>query len=589
MNVIILAADAEDNLSENSAPRCLSQFVGNVNLIERQLRVLSLYGINRSSVTVVIGTKGIWSNSKHKDYMLSLGCNIIYNYENTQNRSSHSLMLAFNEVSDLDSSLVISGDLNFDTKHIDTLIQGHGSTKALVREALSIGEKGTLLSCKNNSVMEVGNQVRSSVFPWYVFCGMALVEPGLIKKYKESSNFDHQLSYIDALNFVKSDLEISSIDYVNPRMASHNFSSIAKDLTGGSFASLRKRHLIRKYADEKGAKKLLDEIQWLRDLPDNLKDMFPSVVDHSSVLPDIWFDMPFYDVPNIRKNILNGRFDVQQIMQITESLLDFVFNNLYVNTISDTPSGWIKEKHLDRVEDRLYETIKVAPIFSSIMAAKNISINGLTYENLPALFFRLKNSSSLLNLCTPDKMRMIHGDLHYQNILLTQFENKPPFLLADPRGELLGSDVYYDMGKLWHSFNGMYDLIHTDQHSLQYQVLSNGDIDVNLTLGTEDMVNTYNEVHRFVLELLLKYDFISKDKNWLIKTKFNEVMHFSRVILFHLFNDGIERRGLVLYFVATRLINEFFEEFKTLVDMENEDEQKNAIIELKEFQDSISL
>ncbi len=589
MNVIILAADAEDKLSENLTPRCLSQFVGNVNLIERQLRVLSLYGISRSSVTVVIGTEGVWSDSKHKDYMLNLGCNIIQNHENTKNRSSHSLMLAFNKVSDLEPSLVVSGDLNFDTKHIDTLIHGHGSTKALVREALSIGEKGTLLRCNNNSVMEVGNHVRSSVFPWCVFCGMILVEPNLIKKYKESSNFNNQLSYIEVLNYVKSDLEISSIDYVNPRMVHHNFSSIAKDLTGGSFASLRKRHLIRKYADEKGAKKLLDEIQWLRDLPHNLKDMFPTVVDHNSVLPNIWFDMPFYDVPNIRKNILNGIFDIQQIIQITESVLDFVFNNLYVNTISDTPSGWIKEKHLNRVEDRLHETIKVAPIFSSIMAAKNILINGVAYQNLPALFFRLKNSSSLLNLCTPDKMRMIHGDLHYQNILLTQFENKPPFLLTDPRGELLGSDVYYDMGKLWHSFNGMYDLVHTDQYSLQYQILSNGDIDVNLTLGTEDLVNTYNEVHRLVLKLLPKYDFISKDKNWLIKTKFNEVMHFSSVILFHLSNDGIEKRGLVLYFIATRLINEFFEEFKTVVDMENNDEQKKAIIDLKAFQNSISL
>ena len=60
----------------------------------------------------------------------------------------------------------------------------------------------------------------------------------------------------------------------------------------------------------------------------------------------------------------------------------------------------------------------------------------------------------------PKSLYQIHGDLHFQNILVG--DSSKNFILADPRGDKEGSDIFYDMGKLWHSFNGKYDLIHTD-------------------------------------------------------------------------------------------------------------------------------
>ena len=73
--------------------------------------------------------------------------------------------------------------------------------------------------------------------------------------------------------------------------------------------------------------------------------------------------------------------------------------------------------------------------------------------------------SKLTNEMAPKALRMIHGDLHFQNILI-DFGNKRKFVLADPRGELGGSDIYYDLGKLWHSCNALYDFIHTDMFDI---------------------------------------------------------------------------------------------------------------------------
>ena len=583
MNVVILAADGHDVAVGQSSPRCLSQYIGNVTLIERQLRVLSLYGIKREQVCVVIGSQGVWDNEQHALDIRNLGCKVVVNHINTSTWSAYSMQLGLKEISNSEPCLIISGDLNFDTKHLDTIIQGKGTNKCLVRQALAVGEKGTLVSCAGDILTDVGPTVRASVFPWSIFCGMALVGEELISLFNKVDCEDKSASYIAMLNAVKSSQKIICIDYVSPKTVAHSYSSIAKDLTGGSFASLRKRNLIRKYSDEKGANKLLDEINWLMALPSELKEMFPTVVDHCVMPPEIWFDMPFYDAPNIRKNILTGIFDSSEAVKITERLLDFVFSNLYSRIITETPENWVMNKHIARVEERLLKTAEEAPLFRSVLSAKTIVINGERYQNLAPLFFKLKNSATLLDVVTPDKMRMIHGDLHFQNILLTGGSEHFPFTLADPRGEKNGSDFYYDLGKLWHSFNGLYDLVHTDQYSLNYIIKNMDEINVDLHLGTKQILDTYNKIHDAIQKSILKYELISADKYWLLKIKFNEVMHFSSVVPFHLFNDCKEHRGLVLYFVAVRLINEFVLELNKSFVFDDIIDHNKAAVDLNEF------
>lgn len=73
----------------------------------------------------------------------------------------------------------------------------------------------------------------------------------------------------------------------------------------------------------------------------------------------------------------------------------------------------------------------------------------------------MREYSDMYNCFTPQELVMIHGDFHFQNILIS--DDYSDFVIADPRGELAGSDIFYDFGKLWHSFDGKYDLIHTKQ------------------------------------------------------------------------------------------------------------------------------
>ena len=79
----------------------------------------------------------------------------------------------------------------------------------------------------------------------------------------------------------------------------------------------------------------------------------------------------------------------------------------------------------------------------------------------------------------------------------------------------------------------MYDLVHTDQYSLE-SVKKNGDeLNVDLHLGTRQILDTYNEIHDAIHKSVSKYKLISEDKYWLLKIKFNITNTFFQLRVFN--------------------------------------------------------
>ena len=197
----------------------------------------------------------------------------------------------------------------------------------------------------------------------------------------------------------------------------------------------------------------------------------------------------------------------------------------------------------------------------NIINAKKHVINGEEYQNIPELLLKIAKRPALIELLQPDCLRMIHGDLHFQNILvgMSPAENDIPFILADPRGEIAGSDVYYDLGKLWHSFHGLYDFLHTDQFSVSIDFLDGSTVDAGLHMNNADILSTYKNIYKKMHALITQYPLIKNDTNWELRTLFSEAMHFSSVMPFHIKNDGYDKRAVALYLTGVRILNEFVE------------------------------
>ena len=557
MQVLILGAEGPGKGYNSNVPACLQPMKGATNLLDQQIRILNLCGIQTNSIYVVIGSQGSWASVEAKNKIAKYPQeNIIVSNLNDKTTSESSFYLALSKIDVSGPLLVINSDSVFDTRHIEALINNQNVSCVLTKTATSINDRGIKILTDKQKILALAPPDTFSVFPWDLYAGLCLLSMKSLLSIKDSEEKVDTAGFLYSISQVLDIGEFKNISYHQYSNGYENYSN-SLDLRGGSFASLARKHLVRKEAKGQGVEKLTWEIDWLMQLPQNLKPYFPAVIDTNRTDDHAWFDMPWYELSNLRKNILTGAYDSIKACDFAEQVLDFMFAHVYTNEVDESPADdCVIKKHILRVKNRVDETVSVAPCLASMVTSPTIVINGKTLLNIPSALLEISKRPILLELLNPKQLRMIHGDLHFQNILVGPTDSGLPFLLADPRGELKGSDLYYDMGKLWHSFNGLYDLIHTDLYSVGKTVAGEGSF-YYLNFQNTDLLRTYAAIKGIMSVLLPSYPLIGSDPNWLLKTLFAESMHFCSVMAFHIHGTAQENRATALYLRGVELINEF--------------------------------
>ena len=228
-----------------------------------------------------------------------------------------------------------------------------------------------------------------------------------------------------------------------------------------------------------------------------------------------------------------------------------MFDKVYSRIIQKAPKDWIRKKCFNRINLRLLDSMRISPILDKFIKAEHIILNGQKLRNLSDIVRDIAMRPKLIEALNPEYLRMVHGDLHFQNILIDINNDKGKFLLMDPRGEINGTDFYYDMGKLWHSFHGCYDFLHTDQFQLEWNEKGNC-INVDLILENSGALFVYEQLNSRVPDLLQNYKLIRNDKLWRIKTLFSELAHFGSVMPFHIENNEKDTVFEILFEINKR-------------------------------------
>lgn len=177
---------------------------------------------------------------------------------------------------------------------------------------------------------------------------------------------------------------------------------------------------------------------------------------------------------------------------------------------------------------------------------------------------------------SPDDIRLIHGDLHFDNILVDAFDLSHPIdRLIDP-GDFFqkGGDVSYDLGKLMHSFNGLYDFIHEGLYKLYWDELMSGNNKVlkcNFHIIADEHIfkkpigsgGSGANVDRFSPLYggeIVNYLYIKEQNDRIVKeiftgfncdkliqrARFNEAMHFLTMAPFHIKEDPKRTLAIVI-------------------------------------------
>ena len=123
MQVLILGAEGPGKGYNSNVPACLQPMKGATNLLDQQIRILNLCGIQTNSIYVVIGSQGSWASVEAKNKIAKYPQeNIIVSNLNDKTTSESSFYLALSKIDVSGPLLVINSDSVFDTRHIEALI-----------------------------------------------------------------------------------------------------------------------------------------------------------------------------------------------------------------------------------------------------------------------------------------------------------------------------------------------------------------------------------------------------------------------------------------------------------------------------------
>lgn len=313
----------------------------------------------------------------------------------------------------------------------------------------------------------------------------------------------------------------AKIDFLRVR----GFNSIKyNDLFGTITKSSTKNHSINR------------EINWYLNTPEELKVFAPRMVDYRITEDKSEYSLEFYGYQSLADLYIFESLHINVWKSIIKRLFEII--NVYKKYKTNLPYSFYYEMYYKKTIKRLDE-LKQKKYWGKLLDEKYITINNKRYQNLPLFINKIEDK--IKKLYSKKEMCFIHGDPCLANILFDPHSRIFKFL--DPRGAFgttsVFGDIKYDIGKLRHSFNGLYEFIISDLFFVSEE--KNNFI-------FEVYHDKYNEKIQKVFDEELATNGYDLDQ-----IKFIEALLFLSMVPLH---DDYPNRQKAMYLTGIKLIND---------------------------------
>ena len=202
--------------------------------------------------------------------------------------------------------------------------------------------------------------------------------------------------------------------------------------------------------------KLINEIEWYKQIPNDLSKLIPKIIDFDQSKKP-FLKLEYVKHPTLAELWLYSDFSSKLWIEILKKLFEIL------NQFKKYPAKLVPPSDYDfiyktKTEDRIQELTNSNESFRHILASDVLFINGKKYRNW--LVIKEEIELKVRDLYHDEDNCLIHGDLCFSNIFC-DFKNKN-FKLIDPRGKwgsTMFGDLKYDVAKLRHSVVGGFDTI----------------------------------------------------------------------------------------------------------------------------------
>ncbi|KZR73260.1 hypothetical protein [Prochlorococcus marinus] len=249
--------------------------------------------------------------------------------------------------------------------------------------------------------------------------------------------------------------------------------AMRNELSSRSFNQVQychKRDLIIKQSND--TKRLEEEREYLKELPERLKQYFPLLLNANAEISKgseslVMEALPF---PTLAELFLHWDIGTNCWISIFQRLkyIQDIFKGVYPTVYGS--ASWLYSKKLKH-RMQLLEQSATGPL--RYWLDHDFNINGYSLPSLNRTISELiPQLENIENHCS---LQMIHGDFCFNNILCDPLT--ATVKLIDPRGENINSlntkrgigDYRYDIIKLNHSIEGLYDSTANNLFSLRHE------------------------------------------------------------------------------------------------------------------------
>lgn len=335
---------------------------------------------------------------------------------------------------------------------------------------------------------------------------------------------------------------------------------------GASFSSMRREgDRITKFARPDAEQKIRDELEWYLRLKkslgeDRYRSFLPEILAYSLDKNNVFYTMKHYSMPTLRTLIFEYKIKEKEIIRRVESVLDSLVSDVY--SLEDTipvPEDYVEGCHQQNIVKRVKYAVKMNPQLGKIVGRKTISINGRECINATALLSAVFRDKAIMKKLQPPKLWIIHGDMHYNNILSSPFRNKN--ILIDCRGRspygTVQCDVALDIAKIYHEIRSYYSIIERNEYNLFLHETAKG-TEINFEFTNRGIKRLYDSLFGQIDALLQKKFSAKEFGNWKYRADFIEGKLYVTMLPFHIepFSESV-----VCYATGVMRLNEWLERY----------------------------
>jgi dTDP-glucose pyrophosphorylase len=286
--------------------------------------------------------------------------------------------------------------------------------------------------------------------------------------------------------------------------------------------------------------KFINEIDYIRLLPKELKVLFPRYLDFSTAWEDPWVVLEYYGYPTLAEVFVFHNVDPGIWEGVFDRLHDIIGLG-FMRFRRPLHEGDIEKMYLGKTRKRLERLVGPPELKALVAHDGEVVLNGKPVANLPQLTGRITAAVQAMN--RDATASIIHGDLCFSNVL---YDLRSQICkLIDPRGSFGRAGIYgdprYDIAKLYHSVRGRYDFI------------MNNLFRVSLVGNRLDFEVRYRPQHERILERFERVFFPHFDRREILLIT---ALLFASMPTLHY---DAPNRQIAMYGTALELLDEYFE------------------------------